>query len=189
MRTCVLRLSGCVCVCMCMCVVYARVSVCVYKFNTIVVSLTLRLCIVLRLIVDTAINVPGCAKERSVSLEMSSTGGYDCDWFFGFGWWSGVVQKGSRRDGGAVCLPRESPSQPFLSSPESRACRLKREFPSSPFSWASSFRPRRISLSLSLAVFVSIKFHHLRASERRVSLPFVSGRRNNRATKSRIIIT
>lgn len=58
-------------VCLCVCVLFTHV----YPYaciNLILssLSLTLRLCIVLRLIVDTAINVPGCAKERSVSLEI-----------------------------------------------------------------------------------------------------------------------
>lgn len=60
--------------------IHVYVLVVVYKFNTIVVSFTfayiyMYIYIVLQLIVDTAINVPGCAKERSVSLEISSTGG------------------------------------------------------------------------------------------------------------------
>lgn len=51
--------------------VWSRVDV--YKFNTIVyVRLLYSTSII---IVDTAINVPGCAKERSVSLsKCSSTG-------------------------------------------------------------------------------------------------------------------
>jgi len=64
-----MRMHLCMYVCM-----YVRVSVRVvtrvrvlYKFNTIVVcTVYVRLCIVFRLIVDTAINVPGCLGEREV---------------------------------------------------------------------------------------------------------------------------
>lgn len=70
---CIMPCILCVCVCVyvcqglfvCTCTPvykeYTRVLfTCVYKFNTIVVIVYVSLCILLQLIVDTAINVPGC---------------------------------------------------------------------------------------------------------------------------------
>lgn len=137
----------------------------------------------LRLIVDTAINVPGCAKERSVSLEISSTGGggggLRLIGFSGFleddGCAKGVVGVMAVR-----CVPSRISLSAVPSVAESRACRLKREFPSSPFLLSFLFA---LSSNLSPYVFRVRRISPLPHLREGVSLPLRSGRRDNRATK------
>lgn len=134
---------------------------------------------------DTAINVPGCAKERSVSLEMSSTGS-TIDWVFPFFflifsiWRVTGGAKGffSRRDGGAVCpltsLSLSLSAHVPLTSRRAEPVASSANFPLPP-SLELPLRPSSSRISHAACVFASVQISP-------TSAPLRSGRRNNRAT-------